>query len=382
MANTIDKEKKKYTYVRSTFYFNGKQYYITGKTQKEADRKAALRLDKLKRGEIGINSNMTVKRWCEEWLTTYKKATVTDKVYDGYESMIRNYIYPDLGAYGLNDIKDIHLQKILNKLTHLSAARVRLLKILMYGIFTQAFNSDLIAKNPARDLKMPSLKSGKSRAFSEYEKEHILKVIESDKSKWFIFKFLLYTGLRPGETRALLWNHIDLADGYIKVVQAFESGSSKIKAPKTEAGIRVVPITNHILDDLIYFSKSKNQKDYVFKQQTADKPVTPTSLRRLWLSFKKQVDISMGAKYTKQKAKDGKMRTMLYEPKISEDFKLYYLRHTYCTELEIAGIDINVAKTLMGHSDISVTSKIYTHTGKKAIEIAKNKLNNAKNNAN
>ena len=45
---------------------------------------------------------------------------------------------------------------------------------------------------------------------------------------------------------------------------------------------------------------------------------------------------------------------------VAEDLVAYCLRHTYCTDLQRAGVPINVAKYLMGHSDISVTSKIYT----------------------
>ena len=39
----------------------------------------------------------------------------------------------------------------------------------------------------------------------------------------------------------------------------------------------------------------------------------------------------------------------------------HVLRHTFCTDCQAAGVPINVAKEWMGHSDISVTAKIYTH---------------------
>ena len=54
------------------------------------------------------------------------------------------------------------------------------------------------------------------------------------------------------------------------------------------------------------------------------------------------------------------------------DCRLYDIRHTYCTNLEKAGVPINIASRLMGHSDISVTSKIYTHATETALEIARN----------
>ena len=46
---------------------------------------------------------------------------------------------------------------------------------------------------------------------------------------------------------------------------------------------------------------------------------------------------------------------------IAPDLTLYCLRHTFCTDLQRAGVAINVAKELMGHSSIAVTADIYTH---------------------
>lgn len=83
----------------------------------------------------------------------------------------------------------------------------------------------------------------------------------------------------------------------------------------------------------------------------------------------------MGARYEKVKTEDGKMRRKKMLSVVSDDLVLYCLRHTYCTDLETAGVPINIAKYLLGHSDIAVTSKIYTHTGETAIENARNLIN-------
>lgn len=64
------------------------------------------------------------------------------------------------------------------------------------------------------------------------------------------------------------------------------------------------------------------------------------------------MDISNGAKV---------YRNQIIESTLSEDLEPYLLRHTFCTDCQAAGVPINVAKKLMGHSDISVTAKIYTH---------------------
>ena len=46
---------------------------------------------------------------------------------------------------------------------------------------------------------------------------------------------------------------------------------------------------------------------------------------------------------------------------IAPDLTPYCLRHTFCTDLQRAGVPINVAKELMGHASIAVTANIYTH---------------------
>lgn len=52
--------------------------------------------------------------------------------------------------------------------------------------------------------------------------------------------------------------------------------------------------------------------------------------------------------------------------RVADDLTPYCLRHTYCTDLQTAGIPINIAKEWMGHSDISVTASIYTHQSDEA----------------
>jgi len=39
----------------------------------------------------------------------------------------------------------------------------------------------------------------------------------------------------------------------------------------------------------------------------------------------------------------------------------HWLRHTFCTMLYFAGVDILTAKSQMGHKDIQTTLEIYTH---------------------
>lgn len=87
-------------------------------------------------------------------------------------------------------------------------------------------------------------------------------------------------------------------------------------------------------------------------KNTVGKRLDSDSMYRAWKSVRKAMDIEMGATV---------YRNQIIESVIAPDLTLYCLRHTFCTDLQRASISINIAKELMGHSDISVTANIYTH---------------------
>ncbi len=357
------------TRYRSTFYWQGKRYESTSaKSQRDADQKAAIKKDKLKRGEIGISQNMTVKRWAETWLETYKKPVLADKQYKDYEGMIKNTIVPAIGTLRLTDVKDVQLQNIINSKAGQSLDRLNKLNHRINAMFRQAQISRLIVQNPAQFLTMPKAEDGTHRSITPFEREHFLKAAKTHYAG-LMFKVMLYCGLRTGEAAALEWRDIDFVKRRVKVSRAIESGSENLKAPKTAAGVREIPIPNEIYEELVavkgepfepVFSRPDNQGRY-----------TNMSRHRAWLSLKEQIDISMGAKFehllnekTKRKRK---IKTLSI---VADDLVPYCLRHTYCTDLQDKGVPINVAKYLMGHANIAITAKIYTHISDVAIDTA------------
>jgi integrase len=56
----------------------------------------------------------------------------------------------------------------------------------------------------------------------------------------------VYTGLRPGELQALTWADVDLEARTLTVSKSFER-ESRVKAPKTFQGRRVVPLHESLL---------------------------------------------------------------------------------------------------------------------------------------
>lgn len=326
-------------YVRKTARYNGKKYEATGKTELEAMTKLAEKLAAAKRGEAVVGGSMTVDAWYKEWKALYKEPKgLTPKSLVMYDEKYNGYIKPRIGRMKLRDVRDVHLQRILNDQAGMSASHVKKLRMVMQEMFKRARQSRLIPYDPAELLELPEVTSGGHRTVTEVERAAILAVAENHRAGLWVLT-LLYTGMRPGETAALMWSDVDFARNEIHVHAARESGTGVIKAPKTAAGVRDIPIHAALLPKL----QAAQGEPFtpVFPTQAGTRQ-NASSLRRLWSSFCRALGAHMGTE-------------------VADDLTPYCLRHTFCTDLQRAGVPINVAKELMGHADIQTTANIYTH---------------------
>lgn len=354
---------KEYKYKRATFYFEGKQYEATGKTMREAIAKAERKKIALENEALLSGSNMITKQWAKEWLETYKAPSVGEGQYKNYLTYINGVIIPAIGNKKLKDVSNFDLQDILNKRSGKSKSDISKLRNIIKAIFKQARISRLIVYDPSEHLILPSAEDGTHRSITKEERKAILLMAETHYAGLWI-KTMLYCGLRPGETRALNWGHVDFNKRLIHVKAAMKATTKKIGKPKSDSGIRDVPIPDKLYSDLKRVQGKLDEP--VFMQPTTGRRHTKSSMQCLWGNFKRELDISLGAKL---------YRNRIIESKIAPDLVPYCLRHTYGTDLQDADVPLNVAKYLMGHADIAMTANIYTHTSEKAIISAARKIN-------
>lgn len=336
-------------YIRKTARWNGKKYEATGKTELEAMTKLAEKLAAAKRGEDLVSGSMTVSAWYKQWIDLYKKPKgLTEKSLKMYDEKFNGYIRPAIGHMKLKDVKDVHLQRILNSQAGRSASHVKKIRMVLQEMFKRARQSRLIPYDPAELLELPTVKQGRRRSITEEERAAILAVAERHRAGLWILT-LLYTGMRPGETAALTWSDVDFDHNEIHVHAAKESGNRTIKGPKTASGVRDIPIHAALLPRLLAARGKPFSLVFPTKAGTVQ---NESSMRRMWNSFRTELDLQLGAK-----TKDGK----IVESVVADDLTPYCLRHTFCTDLQRAGVPINNAKELMGHADIQTTANIYTH---------------------
>lgn len=356
-------DKKKYKYEQTTFVFEGKQYKVYGKSLSELHEKVAAKKHALVNGLETIGRNMSVKEYANEWLAVYKEPEVNEGQYQNYKLYIDKVIVPAIGHRRLRDVKDIELQRILNERKGKSKSDLSKVRMIIKAMFTQAHASRLISFNPSALLRLPAAEDGTHRSMTAAERKLFLDFSDKHHGGLWV-KLSIYCGVRPGEARALDWRHVDFKSKTLCVELAMKAATKVIGKPKSAAGVRSIPIPDDLMCDLERLRG--DPFDPIFTQVTTGNRHTKQSMYGMWRNYCRELDIANGAKV---------YRNRIIVSTLAPDLDPYCMRHTYGTNLQDAGVSINVAKYLLGHSDIKTTANIYTHTSPESISDAAEKIN-------
>jgi len=389
-------------YYRLRFTYEGKQYSIRAKTLQELGAKKQQKLDALERGEDRLDKTTLVKQWAQIWLDTYVRPKVrkpgapkdgnsmTEKSFSVYTDQLRVHILPEIGNYRLKDVTSTHLQRLMNTLAGRNESTVKKTHRIIKAMFREAYRARIIPYDPADGLQLPYTTRGHRRAMNEEEYRAFQMAAEiSPHGLWF--RVLLGTGIRPGEGYALQVKDFDFMKGLLNIDKALESGTKVVSMPKTKAGIRKVPIPSDLMLPLQLAFKGRDPEEIAFPQADGISMKSASSGLKEWYTFHRTMDICAGARTIHRGTiltmeKDGYKRASggrIMDEEIDgtdghvlpQDLDMYCLRHTYCTNLQKAGVDMYTAKYLMGHESIETTAKIYTHSGEHTALAAAEKIN-------
>lgn len=326
-----------------------KRVWGRGKSNRAAIKKLDENIEKAKAVASVMTPDTTLELWAERFLTVYKSAdTKNNKT---YRTNIHKHIIPAIGHLKISKIKPYQLQELLNTFEGQSYSHVHKILLALRQIFRTAAENGLIMLDPTISLKLPHTTKGGHRSITDYEREMSLKVSATHRAGLWI-ETMLYCGLRPQETRTLLWTDFLLDKKLVHIHSSAEAGTGRKKEPKTPAGNRYLPITNDRYLERLKRAKKSAKSIYVFVQPTTGRPHTEESMRCMWESFRREIDIAMGAVV---------YRNQIIKSVVAPDLVPYCYRHTYCTDMQRAGVPLNVAKYMMGHEDVTVTANTYTH---------------------
>lgn len=330
---------KDYKYIR-TFTYEGHRYKVRGNTLDEVYEKKAKKIQEIKTRTKIYSPSTTVDEWSEVAFDTYKSKV---KDLPNMKKRYQKYVSPLIGHVQISKVRSIQCQAILNECEGMSFSHVTKLRQEMKFLFSSAMDNRLITEDPTTRLVLPDFTKGKRRSITDAERKHLYQVYK-EYNPFLLFIIVLETGARPSEASNLIGKDID-----------HKTHLLHIRGTKTVNSDRYVPIPDRLYEDI----KDTKPFDYICHHDKS-------SYRRLRERLYREMNISMGAKT---------YRNALIPPlPLAKDFTPYCLRHTYCTDLCKAGIDVRTAQKLMGHANISITSDIYTHVDQSEILKAAEKI--------
>lgn len=340
------------------------------------EKEKKLMRDQLDGLDLYAAGKATLNDTFDRYMST--KYDLRDSTKSGYLYNWDHFVRDDFGKKKLIDVKysDVlqYYYHLINDLD-LELNTVDKIHCLLHPTFQLAVRDDIIRKNPSdgvmREIKK---KAGKNkgvrhaltieqqRAFTEFISIHPVYY------RWYpIFTVLLGTGMRIGECLGLCWSNIDYANNCIVVDHSMvyypvgedRRSERRISKPKTEAGIRTIPLLDVVKD--AFEMEKEEQKEtgfnhstidgmsgFVFQNRFGDVPNPQTvnsAIKRIVASYNN--DELLNAKKEKR------------EPLLLPDFSCHHLRHTFATRLCEAESNLKVIQSVMGHKNIETTMDIY-----------------------
>ncbi|MEK4627353.1 MAG: site-specific integrase [Solibacillus sp.] len=339
------------------------------KTKKEAELELARIKLEIGKGTFRKMQVETYQDIYDLWVKHYEN-TVEESTFVKTIGIFKNHLLPALGQYKIDkmnvDICQHHVDAWAKKLVNFRMVKSYAAKVMDFAI-----KRGYIQTNPFTLIDMPK-GSKKSRADKEdkienfYTREQLIKFLkcmeqENNYKAFALFQLLAYSGMRKGEALALTWKDINFKTNEIHINKALSRGKDNKRYVKdTKTGdsrfIKMDTRTMNILSEWKklqkkeYFALGVNTtqpKQLVFSNENNDL-MQPTKTRTWLEQILKKYDL----------------------PKITT----HGFRHTHCSLLLEAGVNIKEVQDRLGHSDIQTTMNIYAHVSKKAKEEAINKF--------
>lgn len=340
---------------------------VYGKTKEECRKKAKQKAEAFKQAAVTA-ANPYVFQYAAQW---YRLNTgdLGQKRKDDYRNAINNHICPVIGSLHMQEVTPDDIQTVMAEAAGLSNSAQQKIVTTLKRIFKAAERNGTIPKSPCEDLVAGGKETQDKDPLSKEQQQKLISAVRGTKAELFVL-LALYAGLRREEALAMQWDcvHLDAVPPYISVRRAlrWDGKNAPIISEelKSKAAARDIPIPQQLIDGL---TKAKPPKpEGMVIANSRGEAMSAASFRRMWDVIRVRSE-----RIVKEKTTDGKIvekqlkigdKIRNHDIRISLDFHVspHQLRHTYITELILAGANIKVVQYLAGHKTVQLTLDIYT----------------------
>ena len=306
------------------------------------------------------------------------KTELRSSTKSNYIYTYNQYVREGFGKKKIANIKNSDVLILYRLLvnTGLGISTVENVHTVLHPTFQLAVRDQIIRNNPTdgvmAELKKTTKKNtGIRRALTYEQTRCFLEYLEgSEFVRWKnLFTVMFGTGCRVGEIIGLRWEDIDLKERmininhgityYPRVDNSFKC-EYEVSLPKTEKGIRIIPMLDEVynaLEDERKYQECTGERceftidgmeGFIFYNRYHSIH-NPASINRV---IKRIVD-----KYNADEILKAKREKR--SPVLLPRFSCHITRHTFCSRLCENETNVKVIQEVMGHKDIQTTLDIY-----------------------
>ncbi len=334
-----------------------------------------------------VPSEMSYADFLDYWVDSYCTITLKKTTLDNYKKRIKSHIKPALGMYKLTSLTTAGLQKFINQKIEAkySLNTLSVLRGILTGSLQYAVRQSMLKHNPAREIRIPTDRSTESLRLRSaphiYVKPELIDKIFKrfpERHPSHIPLMLGYRcGLRLGEVFAVTWDCVNLEKGQIYINKQIQWNPVEqwwfFTNPKFNS-FRTIDLDEALLE-LLRRERQRQLKD---REYYAEMYTTyyENDVRGLVTSPDNSSEVRhVEPVMVRQDGSYIQARTMQHASSIihyeigEKNFTFHSLRHTHATMLAEVGMPQKYTQQRLGHKDISVTLKYYTHLTDKMSEI-------------
>lgn len=339
------------------FNYEGKTYYVYGKTKTEAEAKKYERMKLLEAGDVS-RTDPTMEEYYKKW-SDNRKGKVSENTIRNQKLHFKRCASIQIGNKTFSELKlkevnsdDIECLQTGLKQKNITTRGINDTIHHLSHVFNTAIKADLITKNPCKaveNLKRtePEARETKHRALTQEETAAFFE--EAEKSYYLnAFRLLIQTGMRCGELGALYLSDIDQVNNCIHITKTItrdEIGNYIVgDTTKTKSGKRDIPLTD-TTKAILRAQRDFNREIFGNVVKMTAEPLfrTPEGLLMRDYSLNREIK-------------------RICERARIQKFTAHAFRATFATRfIEQRPQDYKVLSEILGHSSTKITLDLYTH---------------------
>lgn len=309
------------------------------------------RLSKYRRDHFeptGRVTTMSLGRYLlEEWLPQVE-LSVEPVTASSYRAHVNRHINPYLGSVRVGKLDRKMIQSLYATLLRegnpktnnpLSKSTVIRVHAVLHCALEDLVFSGRLPSNPSHGARPRHTKSERHeyRIWTQAQLSHFLEAARGDRL-YPLWRLFALTGMRRGEGIGLQRSDLRLKDKHLAVRRAVVRSDRKLYVTRTKSDLeRLIDLdaeTVRILRSHLRRQGTLSPDDWVFLGK-AGGPMSPEHVSKTFRTLVANTGL----------------------PRI----RLHDLRHTHASHLILAGVNMKTVQERLGHSDVVITLKFYSH---------------------